>query len=134
MGHGLASALLVSSLLSNIRSESFSECSPKEILQRVNRYLIRDVRTPMFVTAGLVLADQSQQTITYAGAGHPFPYLINKSGVQEIELPSIPLGVDAQAVFEQMTVSMQPHDILVLYTDGLVEGEIARCLWSAFDT
>ncbi|UOF91689.1 SpoIIE family protein phosphatase [Fodinisporobacter ferrooxydans] len=125
MGHGLASALLVSSLLSNIRLESQSEVSPKEILQKVNRYFIRDVRSSLFVTIGLALVDQSHQTITYAGAGHPFPYLIKKSGVQEIELPSIPLGVDAQTVFEQVTVPMQPNDILVLYTDGLIEGENA---------
>ncbi|WP_081413565.1 SpoIIE family protein phosphatase [Aneurinibacillus terranovensis] len=123
MGHGLAPALLVSSLLSNIRSESFSDCSPKDILQKVNRYFIRDVRSSMFVTIGLALVDQSQQTITYAGAGHPFPYLIKKSGVQEIDLPSIPVGVDEQAAFEQQIISVQPHDILVLYTDGLIEGK-----------
>ena len=62
------------------------------------------------------------RTLTWAQAGHPAP-LRTRSGVTvELPRPRGPLlGVLADAEYERASIAFEPGDLLLLYTDGLVE-------------
>lgn len=121
MGKGLPAALIMSSVVGQIRSEADYGRSLTELLQHVNRILIRDSRVSMYVTMGLALVDGQSRTLTYASAGHLFPFLVQGAGISQIEQPSLPLGIDPEIEYEAETMPFDDGDLLVLYTDGLVE-------------
>jgi serine phosphatase RsbU (regulator of sigma subunit) len=67
------------------------------------------------------IVDLPQQTITYANAGHPPPLLVHDgSPIWLDEALATPLGVGDPSRTETRA-QVHPGDLLVLYTDGLIE-------------
>ena len=67
-------------------------------------------------------------SFSYVSAGHPTVYLLDTRGSVKAALDStcIPLGIMADAsIPEARTVALEPGDILVCVTDGLIEAESA---------
>jgi sigma-B regulation protein RsbU (phosphoserine phosphatase) len=80
----------------------------------------------MLVTMGLALVNKERQTLTYASAGHLYPYLLRNGRITQIELSSLPIGIDQEEEFPEKTVSFSEGDLLILYTDGLIEAKNER--------
>ena len=61
--------------------------------------------------------------LRYANAGHNPPFLVSKTGeVQYIQMPDgIAVGILEDAKFQAATITLRPHDSLLLYTDGITE-------------
>lgn len=75
-----------------------------------------------FVTAACVVIDPADGSLTYATAGHPPPLLITAQGTRWLDgATSPPMGVVPIEMRPAGTVSLAPGDVVVLYTDGLVE-------------
>lgn len=133
MGKGLSAAMLVSSVLGQIRSLAESTESLSMLLTRINQVLIRDVRFSMYVTVGLVLIDRQQAILTYASAGHMPPYILDGGIVRSLDVSFLPLGTDIEAVYDETVTEFMPGDVLVLYTDGVVETKNKRKELYGFD-
>ena len=115
-GKGLRAAMTVSLIVGMLRTLSDFTAQPSEILAGLNRRLFGRLHGG-FVTC-MVMLLQPDGSCTVASAGHPAPF-VNQ---QEVELPgSLPLGLVAEAVYEQRAVTLEEGDHLVLYTDGLLE-------------
>jgi serine phosphatase RsbU (regulator of sigma subunit) len=74
------------------------------------------------------IVDTKRRTITYANAGHNFPYLyrIGEDGKGEfgsLMIRGNRLGDLKESKYEEKTTDLVPGDILVWYTDGIVECE-----------
>jgi sigma-B regulation protein RsbU (phosphoserine phosphatase) len=72
--------------------------------------------------------------LTYANAGHNRPLLHRRGEASCIELDAegLIIGVKRKVIFEECSTSLQPGDVLLLYTDGLTEaarddGEMFGC-------
>ena len=61
--------------------------------------------------------------LTIANAGHPFPFQIHNGQVRPLASQGQPLGASKDSVYEPVTVSFAPNDVLVWFTDGVVESE-----------
>ena len=133
MGNGLPAAMLVSSMLGQIRSLAETAESLAVLLDRMNQVLIRDVRFSLCVTLGLVLIDRQKKTLTYASAGQMAPYLLNGKILRSLEMSSLPLGTDHDVVYVQMVTEFRAGDLLILYTDGIVESKNKRNELYGFD-
>jgi len=60
--------------------------------------------------------------LSYVRAGHDAPILQRASGsLERLETGDLPLGINADAKFTCGTVTMGPHDLLVIFSDGLIE-------------
>ncbi len=122
-GHGLNSALLMSSFRATFR-EKASYLDPGFLLTQLNRTVISEVAdTGMFVTAALVRLSKDGRRFLFASAGHN-PVLLYRPAEDEfldLEASGPPLGLFPSAEYETSEHEAGPGDVLVMYTDGLVE-------------
>jgi hypothetical protein len=127
-GKGLRAAMTVSLIVGMLRTLAEFTSQPADILAGLNRRLCGRLHGG-FVTC-LVMLLQADGSCALASAGHPPPF-VNQ---QEVTLPgALPLGLLAEAVYEQRTVRLQEGDHLVLYTDGLLEARGASGELFSFD-
>jgi hypothetical protein len=115
-GKGLKAAMNVSLIVGALRTLADFDSSPASILTGLNRRLIGRLQNG-FVTALVFKLDHSGRC-TVANAGHLEPFL-NKT---ELRLDgSLPLGMVADAVYEQQSFVLNHGDRLTIYTDGVLE-------------
>ena len=121
-GHGVASGLVLSGVRSSLNLLRDEMERPSAVLDRVNLMLKRTSAPRMHMTLAVVVMDREDCVTTVATAGHP-PVLIRRPGgeVVEVGVGSFPLGAMAAARYEEERVRFGPGDILLLYSDGLVE-------------
>ncbi len=75
-----------------------------------------------FVTAWAAVLDPRASRITYACAGHDPPRLVRDGAVIALDaVGGLPLGIDDFAEYQEVTVSLNSGDLLVIYTDGITE-------------
>lgn len=123
-GKGMPAALFMATVRALIREWMQSLRSPAQILAHVNEALMRNNPKYMFVTAVLGIYEPSLGQALLARAGHPPAVLRRRDGtVVEIDSPSGSLlGIENEGVvFSEVSVSLEPADTLVMYTDGLTE-------------
>jgi sigma-B regulation protein RsbU (phosphoserine phosphatase) len=81
----------------------------------------------MFISMAYAILDRSSATVTLCRAGHDAPllYRAKDQSVSRINPPGMALGIDSGTVFNRVTgdfsVSLEPNDCLILYTDGITE-------------
>ncbi|MBN2583014.1 MAG: SpoIIE family protein phosphatase [Planctomycetes bacterium] len=127
MGHGVSAALLMSVVTAAFRmavtqDEAQGACSPSQVLRQVNEAIV-GLFEMNYVTALCCLLDPNRGRMVYSVAGHP-PGLIRRAGGHVEELGTrggIPLGIEDDVVYHDVSVDLGPEDLLLLYTDGVIE-------------
>jgi sigma-B regulation protein RsbU (phosphoserine phosphatase) len=126
MGHGISASLYMASIQALLRTLIPSNDSPAEVVRRLQRMLIHNVRFTTFVTLFLAAYEPATQTLTYCNAGHnpPLLYRAGDSNVDPLRWLSTTgaaIGLIENAKYEEAQVHLEPGDILLLYTDGVTE-------------
>ena len=122
-GKGMPAALLMASLLSNLRALILSENQLESVIRKLHTALADITQGDKFVTLFLAHVRTEDHEIDYINAGHN-PPVLRKSGTNELMVlnkGTIPLGILDLPAIEQGTVTYGPEDLLFLYTDGLLE-------------
>jgi serine phosphatase RsbU (regulator of sigma subunit) len=126
-GHGPEAARLMARTSAHLRTFAQFAVEPGHILTRMNRRLIKDgALGDSFVTLLLARLQPQRRSLAYASAGHATGYILDRSGHVRARLRStgLPLGVDATLdISAGPTTILQPGEIVVLLTDGVVEAE-----------
>jgi serine phosphatase RsbU (regulator of sigma subunit) len=121
-GKGIAASLLTAYIEALSSSPIEDGLAPDEIFAGVSRRLFRRTPVERFATALLVVLDPAAATIRYANAGHNPALLLHTDGATEqLGATGIPLGLMPAAEYGSGVREMRPGDLLVLYTDGIVE-------------
>jgi PAS domain S-box-containing protein len=123
-GHGIGPAILMAATHAYLHSLAATCTEVDEILGRANRILVSETDSDRFVTVLFVRLDPRSRTLVYSSAGHPAAYIVDGQGAVRSSLPStsFPLGVVPDARFPVGDpISLQPGDIALLLTDGLLE-------------
>lgn len=121
-GHGLQASVIVGRLRQAIFTLAFQFTDPAKILEETDR-LLRHQEPDTMVTALVGFIDVSNETMSYANAGHP-PPIVAAPNRDPVSLPShgeLPLGVDAGLVLTTHTIAIEPDSVVALYTDGMIE-------------
>ncbi len=125
-GKGIPAALLMGVLHGAVRSSAWNK-SPREhreATRQMNRLLCQRASSARFATMFWAYFDSASQHLKYINAGHCPPLLLNRShrnAILHLAAGGPVLGVLAGAEFQQGSVRLDPGDILVLYSDGIVE-------------
>jgi serine phosphatase RsbU (regulator of sigma subunit) len=120
VGHGLEAATAMGALRNVSRAMLSDGQGPAQVLESLHRYA---KTTPAAFCATVVCAivDLSQQIVTYSNAGHPPPLLVREGvAVWLDEALAEPLAV-GEPTRTEVQVNLRNDDVLVLYTDGLIE-------------
>jgi serine phosphatase RsbU (regulator of sigma subunit) len=125
-GHGLASALLIAETRAYLHALALTMHQPDKMLALANRRLANGTHgdSSHFVTLLLARLDPCKKVLVYAGAGHCPGYVLDHQGRTKAVLTSAgrPLGVDSSSEFPASSeVRLEPGDLIVLFTDGIVE-------------
>jgi serine phosphatase RsbU (regulator of sigma subunit) len=123
-GHGVSAALTMARLCSDIRYALLTTETPAEAVSKLNWQLSVQMPDLPFITQALCVLDDHTNTMTVVNAGHPYPLLRPADGrpIRELnEIAGLPLGVQESMNYQQFTVSLQPGDLVLLYTDGISE-------------
>ena len=124
VGKGLPAALLMSNLQAAVRAFATDGAAPHDVCSSVNRLLCRNIAAGKFVTFCYRPLDTAERTICYANAGHNPPIVMHADGtVERLTAGGTPLGVFADATYEQDQIPLAPGDRLVLFTDGITEAQ-----------
>jgi hypothetical protein len=119
-GKGLKAAMTVSLIVGTLRTLADYTHRPGEILQGLNRRLCGRVQDG-FATCVVLRLEPNGET-TLANAGHLAPF---RDGEELPVRGSLPLGLSADAVYEDLVFRLQEAETLTLYTDGIVEARNA---------
>jgi NarL family two-component system response regulator LiaR len=124
---GMGAALYMALSRTLIRTYAAEyDTKPELTLSAVNRRILIDTHTDLFVTVFYGILDPISGMLTYCNAGHNPPYLLNgpnRDLVQELARTGIPLGIFDDMTWQQGTAQILPGDVLVLYTDGVTEAQ-----------
>lgn len=128
-GKGTSAAFNMSQMKGIFHSLVQLHPSPKEFLIKANKALSQCLEKNHFITTSYFNLDTEKKEITYSRAGH-CPTLYYNKAKQECDYLSIDglgLGIIRTQLFEnyvfEKTFSYQRGDVLVLYTDGIVEAK-----------
>jgi PAS domain S-box-containing protein len=123
VGHDLEAAAMMGQVRNALRAYAFSDESPADVLARLNR-LITGLGDNGLATALFGRLDPAQRSFRWSCGGHPQPLLIGAAGVRLLSGPvGAMLGAvpAARAHYADAHAAVEPDDVLVLYTDGLIE-------------
>jgi sigma-B regulation protein RsbU (phosphoserine phosphatase) len=122
-GHGVSAGMFMSSLQTAFHTLVPEADSPLEVLERINRLYVHNIKFTTFVTIFFGQYDPQTRVLTYANAGHNSAYLYRMSTNEEIWLrPTGPaIGLMEGFPIYKNEVQLESGDILLLYTDGITE-------------
>ncbi|HTQ80869.1 MAG TPA: PP2C family protein-serine/threonine phosphatase [Thermoanaerobaculia bacterium] len=121
-GHGMAAALVMAIANASWKTALDLDPAPERVLALLNRALCRTRGKRTFMTVFYALLDPATGRLEYISAGHPFPLLRRGDGrVEELGEGGLPLGIREPLTYRPGETVLDPGDLLVLYTDGLVE-------------
>lgn len=133
-GKGIPAALFMAVTKTLIKGIAGNDLELFEVFRRVNLELCQENDAMMFTTAFCGVLDLVSGELCYTNAGHLPPLLVHRGIAAEwLTIPAgMALGIDEEARYQTARVTLQPGDLIVLYTDGVTEAmDPADRLYSA---
>jgi serine phosphatase RsbU (regulator of sigma subunit) len=120
-GHGIDAATGMVVLRNALRGLATTGAGPAQLLAWLN-LVAHHLTTKVMATAICGLYDPVHRTLRWARAGHLPPVLVRDGTASLLPLPGgAMLGVLTEAEYQENELELAPGDMLVLYTDGLIE-------------
>jgi serine phosphatase RsbU (regulator of sigma subunit) len=122
-GKSVPAALLMATFQASLRTLAEANTSLLELVEGLNRYACaHSLGGRRFTTAFFGELEPQTRVLSYVRAGHNTPFIRRASGsLERLETGDLPLGIDAGARFTCGAATMAPRDLLVIFTDGLIE-------------
>jgi sigma-B regulation protein RsbU (phosphoserine phosphatase) len=129
-GKGISAALLMATIQSTMRTQlstangsPLGRLSAAKMVGILNRQLFATTSLEKYATFYFALYDEALHTLTYTNAGHLPPMLLHGNDLQMLDSTGTVVGAFPVAVYEEKTVTLEQGDVLLAYTDGIVEPE-----------
>jgi phosphoserine phosphatase RsbU/P len=122
-GKGLPAALMISNVQSSLRTAaSFAGNDGPAVLTAVNRQVYASSLEDRFATLFYGVFDGAMRTLQYVNAGHNPPMVIRRdSSIIWLRAGGVPVGIFPNSTYEQGAVHLNPGDLILAYTDGVIE-------------
>lgn len=128
-GKGVETAALSAMVRFFVEARSWDEGSPAAVLAETNAMLCSRLPEDTFVTAFLGVLDKNG--MRFANAGHLPPLLLSGGEHRELLGHGLPLGVDPCATYDEASLRLERGDMVLAFTDGLVEARRGDELYGA---
>ncbi|MFF4953089.1 PP2C family protein-serine/threonine phosphatase [Streptomyces chattanoogensis] len=119
-GHGVTATSGMAMVLGALRGMAVTGQQPGPLMGFLNQ-LLDTTAQPALGSAVCCRFDPETRQLSWAQAGHPAPLLFRGGTGRALDPPEgVLLGATAGATYAQRTEQLEPGDLLVLHTDGLV--------------
>ena len=124
-GKGLAAALMIANVQSSLRTASeFAGDDLVRVFSAVSRQVYASSHADRYATVFHALYDPAARTLRYVNAGHNPPMIIRRNGsVISLYDGGAPVGMFPNSGYEEGFVQLKSGDLVVAYTDGVIEAE-----------
>jgi sigma-B regulation protein RsbU (phosphoserine phosphatase) len=121
MGKGVGAAIVAATVRATIRTQA--ALSPLDALRQTNDRLLDDFSaTDTFATMFHARLDLATGDLDYADAGHGLSVIVRHGGGHErLVSTGMPIGIAADVSFLSGRARLEPGDLLVTFTDGLLD-------------
>ena len=127
VGKGVPAALLMAELQATLRTLLRYDTDVERVMGLVNTEMARDKADHIYLTGFLGVLDHTLGTLVYVNAGHPPALLLRATGgLVELGPTARPIGMFEDSVMTAHSVEIGVGDLLLLYTDGVVECSAAE--------
>ena len=140
-GKGMPAAVFVANVRAILRALVCDASGPAKAVSRLSKSLLADSSTELYVTCIVAFVDAAQRSLVYVNAGQPPGVLWRRDGHRALRTGGPPVGLVADARFEEERVTLEPGDLVVMVSDGITEAldvsglasvdAIARCIEAA---
>jgi phosphoserine phosphatase RsbU/P len=122
-GKGLAAALMIASVQSSLRTAaSLSGNDLAAVLGVVNRQVHATSLADRYATLFYGVFDGATRTLRYVNAGHNPPIVVRRNGsIICLETGGVPVGIFPNCTYREGVVQLNPGDLVVAYSDGVIE-------------
>jgi len=131
MGHGIEATQLKTKVKASLgrlkelyleKKAGFEPLSPAALVTQLNQRLTEECqRLSSFVSLFYALLDLSKNRLIYSSAGHEPPMVLRKAELHQLIEGDLLMGIDKEKIYGENIIEIQPDDILLMFTDGIVE-------------
>ncbi|HVP00841.1 MAG TPA: SpoIIE family protein phosphatase [Bryobacteraceae bacterium] len=127
-GKGVAAALLTANLQASFRSQlELGMKHPRALLTSVNKLFHESTPAEYFATMFFAEYRDQKRELRYFNCGHPAALLMRASGaIEHLEATALPVGIFGTWRCEERTTTFSPGDLLVAFSDGVLEAGVER--------
>jgi phosphoserine phosphatase RsbU/P len=120
---GMPAALFMAFTRSVVRTSMSLVAKPAEGICRANRIICEDAEDALFVSLFYAQLDPLRSELCWVNAGHHPPLFYHQadSRLEHLAPTGLPLGMDADATYEEKSSVLERGDFVVLYTDGVLD-------------
>ncbi len=123
-GHGIGPGIMMAITRGLLQGEALRSEDPAEMMEDVNRILFPDlVASELFITMAYFVYRPRDRMLWFVNGGHDPPLLLRGDGrgVELLDAEGMAIGMLPEVAFERKIRRLFPGDLVVAYTDGLVE-------------
>lgn len=121
VGHGVPAALLMASIRGALRAIAEQCDNLGEIMHRLNQHVCRETGPAEFVTVLLAAIDEGGRKLSTCTAGHEPLLRLRHGEIRDTQDGGLPLGLDAHEEYREELLDVEPGDLLLMTTDGVIE-------------
>ena len=124
-GKGVAAALMIASVQSSLRTAAlFTGENLATLLGIVNLQSYGSSLADRYATVFYGVFDRATRTLRYVNAGHTPPIVLRRDGsIDTLETGGAPVGMFPDSRYEEGVAQLDPNDVVITYTDGVIEAE-----------
>lgn len=120
-GKGISAAILMANLQALLRTLAETGNPPGVVCAKLNNHLHQVTDASKFATFFYGEWNVAERRLRYVNAGHNAPIVLGSLSGRQLAEGGFPLGMFSCAEFQTGEVTLQPGDLLVLYSDGITE-------------
>ncbi len=121
VGKGIPGALMMASVRSALRAHTAHDHCMEDLMARVNRHMCHDTLVGEFATVFYGVLSNDTRQLSYVNAGHDPPLLLRNKEFRKLDVGGMIIGVVPDCRFDSETIDLEPGDLIVLYTDGVID-------------
>lgn len=121
VGKSVPAAIMTASVRSALKAQAQNVFSISRVVKRVNTMLCDDTLPSEFVTLFYGVLNSETKRLAYCNAGHDPPMLVRDGAIEVLDVGGPLLGVMCDAEFDQTSVQLEKGDVLLMYTDGVID-------------
>ena len=134
-GKGIPAALMMTTLRAFLKAYTEEFHTPLETVNFLNKQITRDIADDRFITLFYLVIERKKRKIIFCNAGHD-PMIIyhpSKDIFNEVDTDGMPLGIFESNKFEEKELNVDKGDIVIIYTDGVIEAKNTKREEFGFD-